>query len=70
MRSIANYPGGTDMKVVLIAWFVVSGDVAGTSVTAEFNSMETCQKAGQALQLEGGQGSGKNVKWRYICTPK
>ena len=58
------------MKYVLIAWFVVSGDVSGTSVTAEFNSIEACQKAGQALQLEGGGGKGKNVKWRYICTPK
>lgn len=58
------------MKYVLIAWFVVSGDVSGTSVSAEFNSMESCEKAGQALQLEGGSGKGKNVKWRYICTPK
>ncbi len=58
------------MKVVLIAWFVVSGDTAGTSVSAEFDSMEACQQAGLALQQEGGQGSGKNVTWRYICTPK
>ena len=58
------------MKVVLIAWFIVSGDTAGTSVTAEFDSMESCQKAAQALQTEGGQGSGKNVTWRYICAPK
>lgn len=58
------------MKVVLIAWFIVSGDTAGTSVTAEFNSMESCQKAAMALEVEGGQGSGKNVSWRYICTPK
>ena len=58
------------MKVILIAWFVVSGDVAGTSVTAEFDSMEACEKAAAALQAEGSQGAGKNVKWRYICTPK
>lgn len=58
------------MKVVLIAWFIVSGDTAGTSVTAEFDSMESCEKAAQALQLEGGKGSGKNVTWRYICSPK
>jgi len=58
------------MKVVLIAWFIVSGDTAGTSVTAEFDSMESCQKAAQALQLEGGKGSGKNITWRYICAPK
>lgn len=58
------------MKVVLIAWFVVSGDTAGTSVSAEFDSMEACRQAGLALQQEGGQGSGKNVIWRYICTPK
>ena len=58
------------MKFILIAWFVVSGDVAGTSVTAEFDSMEACEQAGVALQTEGGQGAGKNVKWRYICTPR
>lgn len=58
------------MKVVLIAWFIVSGDTSGTSVTAEFDSMEACQNAAAALQVEGGQGAGKNVKWRYICTPK
>ncbi|MDJ0812423.1 MAG: hypothetical protein QNJ23_01745 [Woeseiaceae bacterium] len=58
------------MKYILIAWFVVSGDTAGTSVSAEFDSMESCQQAGLALQQEGGQGSGKNVTWRYICTPK
>ena len=58
------------MKYVLIAWFVVSGDTAGTSVSAEFDSMQSCQQAGLALQQEGGQGSGKNVTWRYICTPK
>jgi len=58
------------MKIVLIAWFIVSGDTAGTSVTAEFNSMESCQKAALALEAEGGKGSGKNVSWRYICTPK
>jgi hypothetical protein len=58
------------MKVILIAWFIVSGDTAGTSVTAEFDSMAACEKAAQALQLEGGQGSGKNVTWRYICAEK
>lgn len=58
------------MKYVMIAWFVVSGDVSGTSLSAEFNSMEACEKAGQALQLEGSGGKGKNVTWRYICTPK
>ena len=47
------------MKVILIAWFVVSGDVAGTSVTAEFDSMEACEQAAAALQVEGGQGAGK-----------
>ncbi len=57
------------MKVVLIAWFVVSGDTAGTAVTAEFDSMEACQQAGLALE-EGGKGKGKNVTWRYVCTPK
>lgn len=58
------------MKVVLIAWFIVSGNSAGTSVTAEFDSMEACEKAAQSLQAEGSQGAGKNVTWRYICTPK
>jgi hypothetical protein len=58
------------MKYVLIAWFVVSGDTAGTSVSAEFDSLQACQQAGVALQQEGDQGAGKNVTWRYICTPK
>ena len=58
------------MKYILIAWFVVSGDVAGSSVSAEFDSREACEQAGVALQEEGGQGAGKNVKWRYICMPK
>ena len=58
------------MKYVLSAWFVVSGDAAGTSVSAEFDSMAACQKAGVTLQQEGGQGAGKNVTWRFICTPK
>ncbi len=58
------------MKVILIAWFVVSGDTAGVSVTAEFDSMETCEKAAQALQEEGRRGAGKNVKWRHVCSPK
>ena len=58
------------MKYVLIAWFVVSGDAAGASVSAEFDSLQACQKAGMALQEEGGQGAGKNVTWRYVCTPR
>ena len=58
------------MKVILIAWFIVNGDVAGTSVTAEFDSMETCQQAAAALEMAGDKGAGKNVTWRYICTPK
>ena len=58
------------MKVILIAWYVVTGAAAGSSVTVEFDSMQSCEKAGQALQLEGGKGAGKNVKWRYLCTPK
>ena len=58
------------MKVILIAWFVVAGDTAGSAVTAEFDSMETCEQAAQALQAQGSKGAGKNVKWRYICAPK
>lgn len=58
------------MKFVMIAWFIVSGDTAGTAVTAEFDSMEACQQAGLTLQEEGSRGSGKNVTWRYICTPQ
>ena len=58
------------MKVVLIAWFIVNGDVAGTAVTAEFDSMETCQQAALALEMAGDKGAGKNVTWRHICTPK
>jgi 2-keto-4-pentenoate hydratase len=58
------------MKVILIAWFVVSGDTSGTSVTAEFDSMEACESAALALELAGSKGKGKNVNWRYVCTPK
>ena len=58
------------MKVILIAWFVVHGNAAGTAVTAEFNSMESCEKAAQAIQLAGSKGAGKNITWRYVCTPK
>ncbi len=58
------------MKYILIAWFIVDGDAAGTAVTAEFDSMYNCEQAAQALIEEGGQGKGKNVKWRYVCTPK
>jgi len=57
------------MKVILIAWFITSGDTSGTSITAEFNSAQACEKAGLALQEAGKSGAGKNVKWRYICTP-
>ncbi|MEM7431446.1 MAG: hypothetical protein AAF351_05840 [Pseudomonadota bacterium] len=58
------------MKVLLIAWFIVDPDAAGTAMTAEFDSMEACEAAGQALIEEASQGKGKNVDWRYICTPK
>ena len=58
------------MKIVLIAWFVVSGDTAGSGITAEFDSMESCEAAALTLQEEGNRGAGKNVKWRYICSPK
>ncbi len=58
------------MKVVLIAWFIVNGNAAGTSVTAEFDSMESCKKAATALQVAGDKGKGKNVTWRHVCTPK
>ena len=58
------------MKVILIAWHVVTGAAAGSSVTVEFDSMQSCEKAGQALQEEGSRGAGKNVKWRYVCTSK
>jgi hypothetical protein len=57
------------MKVILIAWFITSGDTSGTSITVEFDSTQACEKAGLALQEEGSAGAGKNVKWRYICTP-
>ncbi len=58
------------MKVILIAWFIVDGNAAGTAVTAEFDTMESCQNAAAALAVEGGQGKGKNITWRHICTPK
>ena len=57
------------MKIILIAWFIASGNTSGTSVTAEFDSTQACERAGLALQEAGDQGAGKNVKWRYICTP-
>ena len=57
------------MKYVLIAWFVVSGETAGSAVSAEFDSMQACEQAGQILEDERG-GRGKNVKWRYVCSPK
>lgn len=58
------------MKVILIAWFIVSGDTSGAAVTAEFDSMESCQNAAQQLREQGNRGAGKNVKWRYVCAPK
>ncbi len=58
------------MKVILIAWFITSGDTSGTSITAEFDSTQACERAGLTLQEEGSGGKGKNVKWRYICAPK
>jgi len=57
------------MKIILIAWFITSGDTSGTSVTAEFDSAQACERAGMMLQEAGGQGAGKNVKWRYVCVP-
>jgi len=57
------------MKIILIAWFITSGDTSGTSVTAEFDSAQACERAGMTLQEAGGQGAGKNVKWRYVCIP-
>lgn len=58
------------MKIILIAWFIVDGNAAGTAVTAEFESMDSCQQAAAALELAGAKGKGKNITWRYICTPK
>lgn len=58
------------MKVILIAWFIVDGNAAGTAVTAEFDTMDSCQKAATALEQTGAKGKGKNVTWRHICTPK
>jgi hypothetical protein len=58
------------MKVILIAWFIVSGETSGAAVTAEFDSMEACQNAAQQLRQQGNRGAGKNVKWRHDCAPK
>ena len=58
------------MKILLIAWFIVDGNAAGTAITAEFDTMETCEQAAAALAQEGSRGAGKNVTWRHICTPK
>jgi len=58
------------MKFILIAWFIVDGNAAGTAVTAEFDSIESCQQAASALELAGDKGKGKNVTWRHVCTPK
>ncbi len=57
------------MKVILIAWFITSGDTSGTSLSVEFDTLEACTRAGLALEEAGSKGAGKNVKWRYICTP-
>lgn len=37
------------MKVILIAWFIVDGNAAGTAVTAEFDTMESCEQAAVSL---------------------
>lgn len=58
------------MKFILIAWFIVDGNAAGTAVTAEFDSLETCEKAAISLQMAGDKGKGKNVTWRHVCSPK
>ncbi len=58
------------MKVILIAWFIVSGDTSGAAVTAEFDSMEACESAALELRAQGNRGAGKNVKWRHVCAPK
>ena len=58
------------MKIILIAWFVHSGSATSSAITAEFDSVEACEAAGVALQLEGKQGKGTNVTWRYLCTKK
>jgi len=58
------------MKIILIAWFIVDGNAAGTAVTAEFDSMEHCEQAAVAMELAGSKGKGKNITWRYVCTPK
>lgn len=58
------------MKFILIAWFIVDGNAAGTAVTAEFDSKDSCEKAAVALEMAGAKGKGKNVTWRYVCTPK
>ena len=58
------------MKFILIAWFIVDGNAAGTAVTAEFDSRETCEQAAVALQLAGDKGKGKNVTWRHVCAQK
>ena len=58
------------MKFILIAWFIVDGNAAGTAVTAEFDTRETCEQAAVALEQAGAKGKGKNVTWRYVCTPK
>jgi hypothetical protein len=58
------------MKIILIAWFVHSSDGTSSAITAEYDSVEACEAAGVALHLEGDQGEGRNVIWRYVCTKK
>lgn len=58
------------MKFILIAWFIVDGNAAGTAVTAEFETLESCEQAAVALELAGAKGKGKNVTWRHVCAPK
>ncbi len=58
------------MKFILIAWFVHSSDGTSSAITAEYDSVEACEAAGVALHLEGDQGEGRNVIWRYVCTKK
>ena len=57
--------------VVLIAWIAVATlNPTVTSISHEFDSMEACVAAGDLLQEEGKSGKGKDIHWRYICTPR
>ena len=58
------------MKIILIAWFVQNSAGTSSAITAEYDSVEACEAAGVALNLEGNQGKGPNVIWRYLCTKK